>query len=82
MAQMAKYGSFFYHVKVPIFVSIVRTLTGELALDSQNLIYCVGFEENVQKPPKKADSCKCVNIVSFWTISSYRKLIFNLIAAL
>ena len=33
------------------------TLSGKLAVDGQNLIYCDGFEENVQKLPKKADSC-------------------------
>ena len=58
----------FYHVKVPIFVSIVRTLTGKLVLDSQNLISCFQFEENVQKPPKKAGSWKCANLddLSVW----------------
>ena len=45
-----------------IWVSIKRTLTGKLAVDGQNLIYCVRFEENVQKPQKKANSWKCSNI--------------------
>ena len=49
-------------------------MTGKLAVDGQNLIYCVRFEENVQKPLKKADFWKCANIISFWTISSYGKI--------
>ena len=43
----------------------------KLAVDGQNLIYCVRFEENVQKPPKKADFWKCANIVRFWTMLSH-----------
>ena len=52
----------------PIWVSIKRTLTGKLALDGQNLISCFRFEENVQKPHKKADSWKCANLDGFWMI--------------
>ena len=39
-------------VEYPIWVS----LTGELAVDGHNLIYCDWFEENVKKLLKKADS--------------------------
>ena len=35
-----------------IWVSIKRTLTGKLAVDGQNLIYCAQFGENVQKLSK------------------------------
>ena len=37
----------------PIWVFIKRTLTGRLAVNGQNFICCVRFEENVQKSPKK-----------------------------
>ena len=47
-------------VEYLIWVSIKRTLTGKLAVDGQNFIYCVQFEENVKKPPKKADSWKII----------------------
>ena len=55
MAMMAKYCHFEYLVEYPIWVSIKRTLTGKLAVDGQNLIYCPQFIKNVQKPPKIAD---------------------------
>ena len=38
--------------KYPIWVSIKRMLMGKLVVDDQNLINCVRFEENVQKPQK------------------------------
>ena len=34
-------------------MSIKRTLTGKLVVDGQNSIYCVRFEETVQKSKKK-----------------------------
>ena len=34
-------------------MSINRTLTGKLAVDDQNFICCVRFEENIKKSPKK-----------------------------
>ena len=48
MANMAKYGHFEYLVEYPIWVSIKTTLTGKLAVDGQNLIYCDWFEENIK----------------------------------
>ena len=36
-------------VEYPIWVYIKRTLTGKLAVDSQNFIYCVQIQENIQK---------------------------------
>ena len=41
MAIKAKYGHFEYLEEYLIWVSIKRTLTGKLAVDGQNLIYCV-----------------------------------------
>ena len=55
MANRSKYGNFNFVVEYPIWVSIKRTLTGKLAVDGQNFIYCPQFIENVQKPPKIAD---------------------------
>ena len=50
MANRSKYGNFNFVVEYQIWVSIKRTLMGKLAVDGQNLIYCVQFQENVQKP--------------------------------
>ena len=55
MANMYEYCNFNFVVECPIWVSIKRTLTGKLAVDGQNFIYCPQFIENVQKPPKIAD---------------------------
>ena len=52
MANRSKYGNFNFVVEYPTWVSIKRTLTGKLAVDGQNYIYCAQFKENVQKPPK------------------------------
>ena len=49
---MAKYGHFEYVVEYPIWVSIKRYWTGQLALACQNWIYCFRLKENVQKPSK------------------------------
>ena len=54
MANRSKYSNFNFVVEYPTWVSIKRTLTGKLALACQNLIYCIGLKENVQKPPKIA----------------------------
>ena len=53
IAKRSKYGNFNFVVEYPIWVSINRTLTGKLAIDCQNFIWCVRFEENVQKSSKK-----------------------------
>ena len=37
-----------------MWVFIKRTVTGKLAVDGQNFIYCPQFIENVQKPSKIA----------------------------
>ena len=55
MANRSKYGNFNFVVEYPIWVSIKRTLTGKLAVDGQNFIYCPQFIENIQKHPKIAD---------------------------
>ena len=49
MANRSKYGNFNFVVEYPIWVSIKRTLTGKLAVGGQNFIYCVQFQENVEK---------------------------------
>ena len=49
MANRSKYGNFNFVIEYPIWVSIKRALTGKLAVDGQNLIYCPQFQENVQK---------------------------------
>ena len=41
--------------RMPIWVSIKRTLTGKLVVGVQNFIYSVHFQENVQKPQKIAE---------------------------
>ena len=64
-------------------MSIKITLTGKLAVDGQNLIYCVQFEENVKKPQKKADSWKIgITCYFLFDILIWETLIFNLVAAL
>ena len=55
MANKSKYGNFNFVVEYPIGLSIKRTLTGKLAVDGQNFIYCPWFIENVPKHPKIAD---------------------------
>ena len=50
MAKRSKYGDFNFVVEYSTWVSIKRTLTGKLAVDYQNFIYCVQFQENFQKP--------------------------------
>ena len=40
-------------VEYPIRLFIERTLTGKLAEDGHNFIYCIQFEEKVKKPLKK-----------------------------
>ena len=52
---------------------VLKKSKSNLAVDGLDLIYWVWFKESIQK----ADSWKCVNIVSVW-----RTRIFNLIAAL
>ena len=49
IAKRSKYGNFNFVVEQPIWVSIKRTLTGKLAVDGQDFIYCVQIQENVQK---------------------------------
>ena len=61
---MAKSGHFDDLVEYPIWVSTKRTLTGKLVLDGQNLIYCIHFQENVQKPQKITESEKA----PFWMV--------------
>ena len=59
-----------------------RTFTGKLEVDDQNLIYCVRFEENVQKPFKKLIP-RNVQISSvFGRYLHMETRIFNPIAAL
>ena len=41
-------------LEYPIWVSIKKTLTGKLAVDGQNFIYCVRFQENVKKPKNQS----------------------------
>ena len=53
-----KKSKFNFFVEYPIWVSIKKTLTDKLAVDGQSLSYCLRFEENVQKPLRKADSWK------------------------
>ena len=69
MVIMAKNGHFDYLVEYPIWVSIKRTLTGKLALASQNLIYCIRFEENIQKPSKTECFQNSAIFGGFWTFS-------------
>ena len=52
MANRPKSGDFNFVVEYPTWVSIKRTLTGKLAVDGQNFIYCTQFQEKVQKPSK------------------------------
>ena len=52
IANRSKYGNLNFVVDYPIWVSIKKTLTGKLAIAGQNVIYCIHFEENVQKPSK------------------------------
>jgi hypothetical protein len=59
MAKMAKSGHFDYLVEY-----LMRTLTGKFVLDGQNLIYCIHFQENVQKPQKITESEKA----PFWMV--------------
>ena len=65
IGKRSKFGNLNFVVEYPIWVSMKRTLTGNLVVDGQNMIYCIRFKENIQKPLKKADSWKCANIVSF-----------------
>ena len=51
MANRSKYGNFNFVVEYPIWVSIKRTLTGKLALDGQNFIYCVQYSTTKLKLP-------------------------------
>ena len=58
-------------------LSVIKTLTGNLVIeDGQNLIYCVWFGENVQKPFKEADSRKCANFDCFRTIYLYGEIAY------
>ena len=52
IAKRSKYGNLNFVVEYPIWVSIKRTLTGKLAVDGQNFIYCAQSEEYVQKLSK------------------------------
>ena len=74
MANKSKYGNFNFVVEYPIGLSIKRTLTGKLALDGQNLIYCVQFEKNLKK--------KLIPGKLLFDFLIWETLIFNLVAAL
>ena len=52
MDKRSKYCNFNFVVEYPIWVSIKRTLTGEWAVDGQNVIYCPQFIENIKNLKK------------------------------